>query len=691
MADQIRKRPDDAARRADEHLAQLPPQAGVIRTYITPAPVHVETTHLYNQARGADTALRELDRYGERELPRKIPHMEGGLKHRHSEARRHEVRVQIDATEQTMAQFVQTLQPALRERLEDETQDILEELAEARHEAEEGDPEAAEERHERARAKVAKLRRVAGIETVLIEGGIEEAVGEGELDALLDGLESAVLDAGTENEERGDAILEAAELYAENSEILDADSEDARGLRERILGFIMESGFTAGIRERYEEETRDSDREALNDFRTRLDSLLGRMRAGYTNVLQELSQDLGTRLGTLAEDSPVRERMQSLLDRIGTALERLRGENWREERGEIGEIGQEYSELTREPGEVMEQTPEEAEAALRESATSLRGSGREADRLAQQEGTQQWFAEKALDALQSGKLEVAGLTLSMGLLERAAKTLGLNASDLVPQAAFARIMDIVGGRTDADGAAVEALRRESGLDARSGFRPEQLRERFGQHVQRLQANLREAGAPEWLTNALGAATGFLGTAEEPRAGLLMRAATTFMQNRHRLETPQGEGILGALQSLVTQVADGAISIDMEAAERGFDQVDAALAGLPEAERPEESLEAAIPFFQQLLREDALETLEPQINALIRDNRNIIERLARGEHVSDEELQRLEARNAQLTAISQTLQGIPQRNLRQQVARIYAAALDVLAGGGSDRIFGLLFL
>lgn len=88
----------------------------------------------------------------------------------------------------------------------------------------------------------------------------------------------------------------------------------------------------------------------------------------------------------------------------------------------------------------------------------------------------------------------------------------------------------------------------------------------------IEASLRDAGAPEGLLKAVKAASGFLGTKEQWRGQMILRAASFFLRNREKLTGKGGAKALTALLGFVSRLADPEEKMSEEEAKKEFGRI-----------------------------------------------------------------------------------------------------------------------
>ncbi|MFN7991193.1 MAG: hypothetical protein U0R44_03465 [Candidatus Micrarchaeia archaeon] len=97
----------------------------------------------------------------------------------------------------------------------------------------------------------------------------------------------------------------------------------------------------------------------------------------------------------------------------------------------------------------------------------------------------------------------------------------------------------------------------------------------------IEAALLDAGAPAELIKAVKAAAGFMGTAQQWRGVMIIKAARAFLQNRGKLSFQKGakarEGLLGFIRRLASPDED---QLDEREMDRQFEDVLRGIAGIP---------------------------------------------------------------------------------------------------------------
>ncbi len=247
------------------------------------------------------------------------------------------------------------------------------------------------------------------------------------------GLESALIDIGTRNNQRGINILAVGRLLARLPQLSRIEGSQASIIRDRGYRFIIERGEDAREGVIYSEEDAIADRQFIGQFTEDLRTAQSAIRTETIATLTHYRQQLELISADVAQDRIRAAAIQSLQQEMDTFLARLgrdRTVDLQQARGLI----QRYHILS---GTVQPRTETEQVEDLRERAVALRGTSRRAPA----EHSPAWYAQRALDALDSSEVQIARLSMMMGLLEQIANGQGRRYLDN-----YAEINRIIDGR-----------------------------------------------------------------------------------------------------------------------------------------------------------------------------------------------------------------------------------------------------
>jgi hypothetical protein len=337
---------------------------------------------------------------------------------------------EADRVEQALGRMDLTALPVLGSRYADEIESINAGILLARREGTEGRLGEALNRLEEAHARLIMLRDVFGIEMRMLMVGLPadaeiSGVVEGgdALDAVFDGLESAVVTVGTPNEQLGQTIIMAGQLYANNATSYSIDDENVHQESNAVLSFIVERGAQARDAEfRYTPELQASDRRALELARRNIRSMAAQARRINTETFTAWQRELTAMIASETNEQ-VRQQMQNLHDQIDEALSRMR-EGRDLSQLETNRITTTYLMLS---GRVVPETEEEREERLLAVARGLRGR-----RARVTEGSPEWFGQQAITAMEQGERNRAALANSLGVLVQVARSRRVDPQDYLP-------------------------------------------------------------------------------------------------------------------------------------------------------------------------------------------------------------------------------------------------------------------
>ena len=379
---------------------------------------------------GGETARRRTEEHGPVIVPRPLGEverreLEAGYQRVNAavaELQDHAENVQeeLERIERIYGQMDLLRIPELGQRYSDEMESIQGIFTSASEALEAGQTEEAGRLVEQARARMRAIGEIFDIESQMYMAGLPPAVSPEEFTELLDCVEAALLDFGTGNQQRGQNIIAAATLYADNVYFYNVDDTyvDNRSVRDErtsLFGFITARGHEARNGEDYAHG--EADAVAMASYARNIESIKAQIIGQDLQVrFARYGDAVQAQINTLAAQEgqeQARRLLQSLHDEMTAFLEKLsRGEEVRAE--EITSLERRYHDLIGEPAPMSE---DEREAILRESAANLRGSGTTVN-----DNTAEWFGAQALLALDAGRRDIAALAIQLGLLEKAART-----------------------------------------------------------------------------------------------------------------------------------------------------------------------------------------------------------------------------------------------------------------------------
>jgi len=400
MAERQRRRPE----RVEE--SQLPISIVPIRTVVSPGQEH----EIRERLERVQSQIRELLVYAEE--------MRVSPGARTSEG----VRSDADMLRRTLTRMDLTSVPILGERYTNELEMINEVIERAVTEADEGRLGNAVRSLAEAREKIVRIGEVYDIGMRLLLAGtptnaqIPGVESEGLPDEILNGLESALIDIGTRNNQRGLNILAVGRLLARLPQLSNIEGSEASIIRDRGYRFIIERGRDAREGVIYSQEDAVADQQFIEQFTEDLQSAQSTIRTETIATLTHYSQQLELISADVAQDRIRAAAIQSLQQEMDALLARLRRER-RVDLQQVRGLIQRYHLLS---GEEQPRSEVERVEDLRERAVALRGTSRRAPR----EHTAAWYAQRALDALDSSEVQIARLSMMMGFLEQIANGQG---------------------------------------------------------------------------------------------------------------------------------------------------------------------------------------------------------------------------------------------------------------------------
>ncbi len=321
-----------------------------------------------------------------------------------------DVRRQLDSTQSALDRIGLGSLPILGPRYQQELGNISTLLGAARDSLDHNDLDGAKRSLQAARERIANLGRVFDLETRIIAGGVPPGMPPGiTMDRLLGSVEAALLDFGTPNQARGEAILRAAGIYAANASVYNAENPAVRSERDALLTFILFDGSEAQAGSGYPADQAHSELHALESFQSNVGRMASQLQSDRLNTLSGWSDSLGGMLSSGTLDPGTRSRIQSLKDDIDrTVTSMLAGNSVSADT--VSALGSRYYAVS---GTQPPMTDQERGDALRQQATDLRGTG------TPRQGTAQWYGAQAQLALDEGNLQAATIAIAAGMLERA--------------------------------------------------------------------------------------------------------------------------------------------------------------------------------------------------------------------------------------------------------------------------------
>jgi hypothetical protein len=714
--------------------------------------------------------------------------------------------------QQTMAQLTALTLQSVTEQYSDEIDELNDLVTEAQRDAEAGRVGEAENHMDEASRKFAKLKRLLTLGTALAGEDMGEELGESLVSGLIQALDVASREMETANAERGENIIQAAELFVANAQLLNLDLAEAKEMKQQILDFINKLARSAQSGEAYTDTQMQADRLSLQNISSGVAQYVERAGRQYATLFGNLSQSLQAQLSASGMQESVRERMQALQNEVNKALEKLTGtEAARLSAQELSALAQKYVDIARRMAGIVPAGEDERAQDAAGKAAELRGSGPESDRRAAQVGTPEWFGQQAQMALAAGNRELAGLANMMGNLEKAANEIGKQAAAFLPPQVYNGILGLITG--NASGPQVTSAIRdlENSLDSKLGMGQERvvekvtagiqgIRDRIGalfapvmpqqappaesravqqppevvpaqaplsaaqrqppqqatappqrpqqapqpqqaeipaefapaiQEVQRtataaetaLQrgdtklalslmgqaqaqmervagfiekaAKLVGIGAPPALSSAVRTAASFMGTANEPRSQLIMKAADLVLQNGRAYAAPQNQGLLSSLVGFMQRLADPEQALDLEQEAQALTELERETQSAAFTNRRMEGSEITAQVqgpLGQIVNDPACREIKGQVEALMRDASALAMRIESDPaSVSDDEVAALLRRIGQTRSMADALTQISRGGQRSEAGRLFAAALDLLSGGGSPRSFDFIML
>ncbi|MBU1682120.1 hypothetical protein KKE38_04850 [Candidatus Micrarchaeota archaeon] len=233
---------------------------------------------------------------------------------------------------------------------------------------------------------------------------------------VLNGLESALIDIGTRNNQRGMNILAVGRLLAARPQLSRIEGSEASVIRDRGYRFIIERGREAREGAIYSQDDATADQQFIEQFTEDLQSAQTTIRTETIATITHYRQQLELISADVAQDRIRAASIQSLQQDMDSLLARLRRQRTVDLEQARGLI-QRYHILT---GTEQPRTETEQVEQLRQRAVELRGTSRRAPA----EHSAAWYAQRALDALDSSEVQIARLSMMMGLLEQIANGQG---------------------------------------------------------------------------------------------------------------------------------------------------------------------------------------------------------------------------------------------------------------------------
>ncbi|MDD5172262.1 MAG: hypothetical protein PHF60_04475, partial [Candidatus ainarchaeum sp.] len=307
-------------------------------------------------------------------------------------------------------------------RYNDEMNMIEEDVADARKAGEAGKFGAAMDVLGRADARLGRFADVFDIELATLSNGVPANVGGQMIDSFMDGMEAALMDIGTSNHARGEAILRAGRFYADNVQLYNTNDPAVMAERDALFGFVIERGEQAEKGLEYTEKQQRDDKLALASFEKNLKDMAQQVREGQINFLADGIGRVDVLMAQVATEQ-VRKQMTELRGRMEKMLGDL-------EKGKeldallMRDIAARYMLMS---GRTASATDEEAVADIATLANQLRGTGRMAA-----DGSPEWFGVQASMALDRSDRQMAALAVALGMLQQSAFNLRKDAAQYVP-------------------------------------------------------------------------------------------------------------------------------------------------------------------------------------------------------------------------------------------------------------------
>ena len=302
-------------------------------------------------------------------------------------------------------------------------------LAAASEALERNDIEASLKLFGQARERIGRLAGVFQAETALIEGmpaGLPRRIS---LNKLLDSMEATLQDEGPLRA-RARTVLEAAGIYAANSDKYNTDNPTVRAERDALFDFMIERGAASRTVAPYTEGKSDAD--TLSSFRSNAQIISGAVREREIALVGSWREEISRQL-LLVRSPAVAEMLRGFDRELETSAKDLRA--GRDMHGdEFALLAQRFYTLS---GTVPPITESMKLGAIREGANALAPDARYA-----RDFSPAWYGRKALESLDGGDAGMASLSLSMGMLERAAGG-RLGGRGYLPQPDYTEIHDAI--------------------------------------------------------------------------------------------------------------------------------------------------------------------------------------------------------------------------------------------------------
>lgn len=234
---------------------------------------------------------------------------------------------------------------------------------------------------------------------------------------------------------------------------------------------------------------------------------------------------------------------------------------------------------------------------------------------------------------------------------------------------------------------------EGDLDqARNLFTSAQGRMERLSSVMRDARNLAAAGAPEELISALDKSVDFIGTQHDERAKLIDEAARAFLERRDAFTSEQGRHIMVDLRGFAVRVGDISRDIDIAQERENLSQMRKS-ADTVDSERRGQVL-TALEIQKAILQQMAMSAMKGQASDLQGAIESMIGKLKdkkKASEVKQDQVARLATMILSFKSMISALEEIEDKQLRDDAATIYSAALKLLSSGGSYTHFKLLIL
>lgn len=308
--------------------------------------------------------------------------------------------------------------PILGERYQNEIEMILKIVADAEKAAKGGNLPLAARKLDEARAKTVKLGDVYEIQLNLLMAGVPENIGipgVNSADAyneLFDALENLLLDVGTSNEKRALVMFRLAKGISSNALLHNMESADITAHRNNGFALIVERGNDAKEGVQYTQF--DSDRKFVlafeketSEIKTQVVGSLSSVLGGWISHLRQIAR---------AESDETRKRM---LDKLRKDLEAIQKRLKDKKQIDLEALAGIETRFYAATGTQKPLTERETVEAMVARATQLRG-----DKKKINDYSQEWYAQKALDAFEQGRNAAGRLALLMAMLEYSAKGKG---------------------------------------------------------------------------------------------------------------------------------------------------------------------------------------------------------------------------------------------------------------------------